>query len=55
MDESVEKEKRYVYSVTPIYKDRIGASIALPTVSTKKGETPIFEDKKILEKNWWDE
>ena len=55
VDESVEKEKRYVYSVTPIYKDRIGASIALPTVSTKKGETPIFEDKKILEKNWWDE
>lgn len=55
VDENVEKEKRYVYAVTPTYKENIGIKILLPTVSTKKGERPVSDDKKILEKNWWEE
>lgn len=54
-DESVEKDKRYLYTVTPYYKDRKGKSVVLPEVNTKNGEELSAADKEILEKNWWDE
>ncbi len=54
-DDTIEEGKRYAYSVTPIYKDRIGAPVLLPTITTKKGEKKYPTDDKILEKNWWDE
>lgn len=54
IDEKVLKDKNYVYSVTPIYKDRQGKTVILPTVSTKAGEQPPTSDKEILEKDWWD-
>ena len=53
-DENVSKNKNYVYSVIPIYQDRQGKAIVLPTVSTKDGERPWASDKEILEKDWWD-
>lgn len=53
-DENVDKNKNYVYSVTPIYQDKQGKAIILPTVSTKEGERPWTSDKEILEKDWWD-
>ena len=55
IDDKVEKEKRYVYTVTPVYKERIGVCITLPTVSTKQGEKTILEEKKLLEKSWWED
>lgn len=53
-DENVSKNKNYVYSVIPIYQDRQGKAIVLPTVSTKDGERPWASDQEILEKDWWD-
>ncbi len=53
-DENVLADKNYVYTVTPIYGDRIGKEIVLPTVSTKNGESPPTSDRNILEKKWWE-
>lgn len=53
-DEDVLKNKRYVYTITPIYQDRRGQEIQLPTVSTNVGERPPAADKEILNKDWWE-
>lgn len=53
LDESIQKEKRYAYFITPIYNGKEGKKIVLPIVSTKAGENPI-ENGEILQKNWWD-
>ncbi len=52
-DEHVEKDNRYIYTVTPIYQGRQGQTVTLPAVITKDG---IYSknDKEIVEKNWWD-
>ncbi len=55
VDDSVLEGERYVYTIIPKYKENVGKSVVLPTISTKKGEKPIIDDKKILEKNWWNE
>ena len=54
IDENVSQNKRYVYTVTPIYKGRQGKAIQLPTVSTSKGERPPASEREILNKDWWD-
>jgi len=46
-DDSVEKNKRYVYTVTPKYKNHTGTSVILPAISTTQ------TDKKILDNHWW--
>lgn len=53
-DDTAEKGKRYTYTVTPTYKDRIGIPISLPSVSTDLGDSPSWEDNIIIDKNWWD-
>lgn len=53
-DENVDENKNYVYSVIPIYGNRQGKVITLPTVSTKEGERPPISDRQILERDWWD-
>lgn len=54
-DDGLTEDKRYVYTVTPIYKGTEGKAIVLPTVSTKDGVSPpSANDKEILEKNWWE-
>ncbi len=53
-DESVEKNKRYYYTVTPIYKDRQGQPVALPTVSTSGNKKTPENTEEILQKDWWD-
>ncbi len=55
LDETIAEDAHYVYSVTPIYQDRIGTTITLPTVSTKKKTHTPLDDQKVLEKNWWEE
>lgn len=54
-DEHVQRNKRYVYIVTPIYKDRQGTKITLPTVNTGTSEAPPFSDREILQKDWWND
>lgn len=53
-DDTLLNDKRYIYTVTPIYKDRFGEGIVLPAVNTKNGETFSTNDKEIAEKNWWE-
>ncbi len=55
VDESIVDNEKYVYTITPKYKENVGKSIVLPTISTKKGARTIIDDKKILDKNWWEE
>lgn len=52
-DGTVEINKTYVYTVTPIYNGRAGKSITLPTLSTRKGEQAEI-NHEILSKEWWE-
>lgn len=54
-DSAIEADKQYVYTVTPIYKDRIGTPVVLPSISTNTGNEPNWQDNAMLDKNWWDE
>ena len=54
-DDSVLKNRNYIYSVTPMYNGKQGKKIVLPTVSTKSGKSPPTSDKEILEKEWWND
>ncbi len=46
IDSQIEKDKTYLYTVTPIYRDREGSPIPLPYVNTRS-------DFKIINKEWW--
>ncbi len=54
IDKAVQKNKRYIYTVTPIYKGIAGTPISLPIVNTNALESPPIENDGIKEKNWWD-
>lgn len=45
--------KRYVYTVTPLYNNRMGTPISLPSIYSEKSKTPIIEESELLEKDWW--
>lgn len=49
-DKNLEENKKYVYTVTPIYQNKKGKPIVLPTISTKAGELP---PPPILKDEWW--
>lgn len=51
-DTITEKDKTYVYTVTPSFHGRAGKPIPLPSVSTKQGES--IKDKEIIQKEWWE-
>ena len=54
--DEVEKGKSYEYSVTPLYKDRIGETIVLPAVTAKGDElSPAdpAEPPDIVDEDWW--
>ena len=48
-DKTVQPNATYVYTITPIYKDREGISVTLPSISTDTQ----FNDKQMTEKEWW--
>ncbi|MBO7297635.1 MAG: transglycosylase domain-containing protein [Clostridia bacterium] len=50
-DENILPNKKYIYTVKPVYNGRAGKAIILPTVSTANGESPPNEE--ILDKDWW--
>ncbi len=54
VDDGLEADKNYLYTVTPSYEARKGASIELPVVTTKTGESPPWSNEKILSKKWWE-
>jgi len=49
-DESVENEKRYVYTVIPVYNGKKGTPVKLPEISLKGAPPP-----PITNKEWWKE
>lgn len=51
IDENIQANKKYIYTITPVYNGREGKPVILPTVSTAKGESPPNEE--ILNKDWW--
>ena len=48
LDKTVEENKRYLYTVTPIYAGKCGKAVQLPEISTKG-----LKQDKIAEKEWW--
>ena len=53
-DTDIAPNHNYVYTVTPIYKENIGQTITLPTVSAKNDKESILKEKEILTKDWWE-
>ena len=53
-DDTVEMNKRYIYTVTPIYETHCGAPIILPTVCIQEDERHSPKEEELLQKNWWD-
>lgn len=53
VDEHIEKEKCYTYTITPIYKENVGKKIILPTVFTTAQDSTLIEDKQITQTDWW--
>ena len=53
IDETVSKNKRYIYTVTPYYGNVSGISITLPTVNTSEDATEL-DRGEILDENWWE-
>ena len=51
-DNDVQANKKYVYTVTPLYGERTGIPIVLPSVSTYDIESS--NNQEILDKNWWE-
>ena len=51
-DTLTEKDKTYLYTVTPSFQGKTGKSVPLPSVSTKEGEQ--LKDKEMLQKEWWE-
>ncbi|MBQ8343501.1 MAG: transglycosylase domain-containing protein [Clostridia bacterium] len=53
-DDTIEMNKRYIYTVTPIYENNVGKSITLPAVSTQENENHTEKEEEMLGKNWWE-
>ena len=53
IDENIEPNKRYLYTVTPVYDKTHGRVIELPAVNTNENE-PEIERGEILDKKWWE-
>ncbi len=52
-DDTLKRDKKYVYTVTPLFQGKAGKSVTLPIVSTSGKSSTILEDKKILDTDWW--
>lgn len=54
VDQDVQSDKNYIYSITPIYKETAGQTITLPAVTTKTVPPTNPKDLEIIQKPWWD-
>lgn len=50
LDKNVKNDSVYSYLVTPKYKNFVGNTLHLPSISTKKN---AIQDGEILSKEWW--
>ena len=46
LDTTIEADKRYIYTITPMYADKLGQPIQLPEIFTIAKDT-------IIEEEWW--
>ena len=53
IDDSVEKNKRYVYTITPYFQGIDGTPIKLPEINTQSNLSE--KDDDMLQKDWWTE
>lgn len=53
-DNTVEMNRRYIYTITPAYENHLGNPIILPSVSTQHSEKNDEKEEEILTKNWWE-
>ncbi len=51
-DDSVQKDKVYIYTVTPFYQGKAGTPVVLPAVHTKAGLSQ--GEREMLDKEWWE-
>ncbi len=49
IDTTIEENKNYLYTITPLYKNNTGITVQLPIITTK--ESP--DNSKILNEEWW--
>ncbi len=49
IDTTIEENKNYLYTITPLYKNNTGVTVKLPTITTKE----IPDNSKILNEEWW--
>ena len=49
VDDSLSENKHYLYTVTPSYNGKVGKSVTLPIVSTKREESALQPPKE-----WWE-
>ncbi|MBE7086278.1 MAG: hypothetical protein E7366_03910 [Clostridiales bacterium] len=54
IDPNIQNDKIYIYTVTPLYKERYGTPIRLPVISTKNGALITEKEQEMLEKEWWE-
>ena len=54
-DGNLQENKRYAYTVTPVYNGKEGKAVMLPSINTKDGKiSSSTGDKEILTKDWWE-
>ena len=51
IDDTVDMNKRYIYTITPFYNNTAGTPITLPSVCTIQGAG--LPNDEILDKDWW--
>lgn len=49
IDATIEENKSYLYSITPLYQNNAGKTVHLPTITTKY----LPNDSNILKEEWW--
>lgn len=54
IDNTIEKNATYIYTVTPVYNNVAGKTIKLPFVSTYSPHDSNYIDQEIIEKKWWE-
>ncbi len=52
IDNHLENNKSYIYTITPVYKGNYGNAVTLPAITTKDGNFDIH-DSNILKEDWW--
>ncbi len=52
IDENLQENKTYIYTIIPVYKENIGEAITLSSITTKDGNFNL-NDSNIIKEDWW--